>query len=242
MKKTVLCTICMRKESQGVKNKNIKLINGKPLMYFTIKQAIKSKIFNHIVVSTDSKKILKYAKNYGAEGWFMRPKKLSTNSSSKIKAIKHALIEAEKYYGMKFKCIVDLDVTSPLRKVEDIINAYKLFLKKNPDVLISGAKSKKNPYFNVVEIINKKVKKVKSLKKGIFRRQDAPKTYDINASIYIWNRNALINSNSAVQGLEKKSTGKAILYEMPESRSIDIDNKLDFELVEFLLKKRKFIL
>ena len=75
MTKSILCTICMRSGSKGVKNKNIKLINGRPLMYYTIKQAIKSKIFDHIVVSTDSKKIFKYAKLYGAEGWFMRPKK-----------------------------------------------------------------------------------------------------------------------------------------------------------------------
>ena len=67
----------MRGGSQGVKNKNFKLINGKPLMYYTIKQAIKSKIFDHIVVSTDSKKILKIAKSYGADGWFLRPKKLA---------------------------------------------------------------------------------------------------------------------------------------------------------------------
>ena len=238
---STLCTICMRKGSQGLKNKNIKLINGKPLMYFTIKQAIKSKIFDHIVVSTDSKKILKFAKSYGADGWFIRPKKLSTSLSSKIKVIKHALIESEKYYDMKFKFVVDLDVTSPLRKVEDITNAYKLFVKSKGSVLISGAKSKKNPYFNIVEIVNKKVKKIKNLKKKIFRRQDAPKTYDMNASIYIWNRNSLINSNSVIKELETDKVGKAIFYEMPEIRSIDIDSKLDFELVEFLLKKRKAV-
>ena len=64
----------MRGGSQGVKKKNMKLINGKPLMYYTIKQAIKSKLFDNIVVSTDSNKILFMAKSYGAEGWFMRPK------------------------------------------------------------------------------------------------------------------------------------------------------------------------
>ena len=69
----------MRSESKGVKNKNIKLINGRPLMYYTIKQAIKSRIFDHIVVSTDSKKILKIAKSYGADAWFLRPKKLASN-------------------------------------------------------------------------------------------------------------------------------------------------------------------
>ena len=75
---SILCTICMRGGSQGLKNKNLKLINGKPLMYYTINQAIKSKIFDKIMVSTDSKRILKYAKSFGADGWFLRPKKLAS--------------------------------------------------------------------------------------------------------------------------------------------------------------------
>ncbi len=229
---STLCTICMRGGSQEVKNKSLKLINGKPLMYFTIKQAIKSKIFDNIVVSTDSKKILKHAKSYGAEGWFIRPKKLSTNKSSKILAIKHALIESEKYYDKKFKYIVDLDITSPLRKVEDIVRAYKVFIKKKGNILISGTKSKKNPYFNIVEIVNKKVQKVKNVKKIFSARQDVPITYDMNASIYIWNRKTLVNSQSLYHD-------KTVFYEMPENRSIDIDSKLDFKLVQFLMKKGK---
>ena len=227
----------MRSGSQGVRNKNMKLINGKPLMYYTIKQAIKSKLFDNIVVSTDSKKILTKAKSYGAEGWFMRPKRLASSTCSKIPVIKHALREAEKFYSKKFKYIIDLDVTSPLRSTKDIINAYKTFIKNKGDVLVSVTKSKKNPYFNMVEIIKKKVKNVKIVKKKIFRRQDAPITYDMNASIYIWNRNNLMHSKSVI--LEKATTSKTVFYEMPGIRSIDIDSKLDFEIVEFLLKKRK---
>ena len=222
----------MRSGSRGVKNKNIKLINDRPLMYYTIKQAIKSRIFDHIVVSTDSKKILKIAKSYGAGGWFLRPKKLSLNSSQKIPVIRHALLQSEKFYNKKFETIIDLDVTSPLRKTEDILKAYKFFIKRKANILITGCKSKKNPYFNMIEIKNNKVQVAKKLKKNIYRRQDAPKTYDYNASIYIWRRKALINFKSFY-------TSKTVFYEMPESRSIDIDSKLDFKLVEFLLKKRK---
>ena len=227
----------MRSGSQGLKGKNIKLINGKPLMYFTIKQAIKSKIFDSIVVSTDSKKMLVRAKSFGAEGWFIRPKRLASNTCSKIPAIKHALKEAEKFYNKKFKFIVDLDVTSPLRRVEDIVSAYKTFIKNKGDILITGAKSKKNPYFNMVEIVNKKVKKVKNTKKKIFRRQDAPKTFDMNASIYIWNRKTLLKSFVAV--LERGAKWKIIFYEMPTSRSIDIDSKIDFQLVKLYLKRKQ---
>ena len=93
-------------------------------------------------------------------------------------------------------------------------------------------------FLDKIKLTNKKVKKVKIVKKQIFRRQDAPTTYDLNASIYIWNRNTLINSKSAIKGLETNTTSKAVFYEMPEIRSIDIDSKLDFKLVEFLLKKK----
>ena len=234
---STLCTICMRKGSQGLKNKNLKRINGKPLMYYTIKQAIKSKIFDHVVVSTDSNKILKYAKSYGAEGWFLRPKKLATNKSSKVAAIKHAFIEAEKFYNKKFEIIIDLDVTSPLREVKDIINSYELFLRKKADVLVTGSKSRHNPYFNIIEIINGKVRKAKNIKKNFFRRQEAPKTYDMNASIYIWNRKTLLKSISSA--IEKGAKWKIIFYEMPTSRSIDIDSKIDFQLVKLLLKRKQ---
>ena len=83
----------------------------------------------------------------------------------------------------------------------------------------------------MIEIKNNKVRIVKKLKKNIYRRQDAPKTYDYNASIYIWKRKSLINFKSFF-------TNKTVFYEMPESRSIDIDSELDFKLVEFLLKKK----
>tara|TARA_Y100000294_G_scaffold39577_1_gene35665 strand:- start:641 stop:1360 length:720 start_codon:yes stop_codon:yes gene_type:complete len=222
----------MRKGSREVKNKNFRLVNGKPLMYFTIKQAIKSKIFDNIVASTDSKKILKYAKSYGADGWFLRPTKLSSNFSSKIPVIKHALIKAEKFYNKSFKFIVDLDVSSPLRHVEDIIKAYKFFLRKKADILITASRSKKNPYFNIVEMRNKKVKIIKNTGKNIFRRQDAPKTFDMNASIYMWTRKALLNSRSL-------NMNKAVLYEMPAARSIDIDSKLDLKIVDFLLRSKR---
>ena len=222
----------MRGGSKGVKNKHTKLINGKPLMYYTIKQAIKSKIFDHIVVSTDSKKILKKARSCGAEGWFLRPKKLALDTSPKVPAIKHALVQAEKLYNKKFETIIELEATSPLRKIEDILKAYKLFVKKKANMLISGCKSKKkNPYYNMFEIVNNKLKKIKKFKKNIFRRQDAPITYHSNGSLFIWKRKSLINFKSIF-------TKKAVFYEMPENRSIDIDDKLDFQLVEFLLKKK----
>ena len=221
----------MRGNSVGVKNKHIRTINGKPLMYFTIKQAIRSKIFDHVMVSTDSKKILKIAKSYGADGWFLRPKKLSLKTSPKVPVIQHAFFQAEKFYNKKFNIIVELDATSPLRKIKDIANAYKFFVKKKANMLLTGCKSRKNPYYNIIEIVNNKLKKVKKSKKNIYRRQDAPKTYEGNASVYIWDRKSLINFKSHFNK-------KTVFYEMPENRSIDIDSEFDFQLVKLLLTKK----
>ena len=224
----ILCTLCMRSGSKGVKNKNLKLINNKPLMYYTINQAKKSKLFENIVVSTDSKKILRKAKYYGAEGWFLRPKKLASDYSTKVPVIKHALFEAEKYYKKNFDIIFDLDVTSPLRKVLDIKNAYKHFINKKADILVTGCKSRKNPYFNMTEIINNKLQIAKSFRRNIYRRQDAPVTYDLNASIYIWKRKSLVDFKSFYKA-------KTVLYEMPGRRSWDIDTNFDFKVVKYLL-------
>ena len=219
----------MRKESKGVKNKNIKKINGFPLMKYTIDQALETKLFDKIVVSSDSKKFINLSKKFGINDHILRPKKLSSNTASKVKVYKHALKIVEKKFKTKFNYIFDLDVTSPLRKTSDIKKAFSLFLKKNPSQLITGNLSKKNPYFNQVESRNGYVKLVKKNKNPVIRRQDAPKIYDMNASIYIFKRSTLMRKNITFPK-------KTIIYQMPEKRSIDIDSHLDFKIVEMIMK------
>ena len=141
----VLCTICARGGSKGLPNKALKLINDKPLIAYTIEQALNSKVFDHVLVSTDSEIINKKAKSFGADAWFIRPKELATDTANKISVIRHALHEGEKYYKKKFDIIVDLDITSPLRYISDIKNALKHFIKTKGNNLISACPSKKNP-------------------------------------------------------------------------------------------------
>lgn len=231
--KKVLCVVCARGGSKRLKNKNLKNLFGKPLIYHTINQALKSKIFNNVVFSSDSLVLKKIAKESGADAWFIRPKKLSNDSAAKMPVIRHAVIETEKKYKIKFDYIFDLDVTSPLRKVSDIKKAFTLFLKSNQDMLISGNKSRKNPYFNMVE--KKKdnsLKLVAKPKNYYVRTQDAPVVYELNASIYIWKRQACF----AQKGPFCKKT---FFYEMPYSRSIDIDSLSDFKMVEFFGKRQR---
>jgi CMP-N,N'-diacetyllegionaminic acid synthase len=228
----ILCTIHARKDSEGLKNKNIKLLNSRPLIVYTIDQAIKSKLFDKVVVSTDSKKIQKIAKKNSAYSWFLRQKKLSASSSGKIYAIRDTLIRSEIFFKKKFDIVVDLDVTSPLRKIKDIKNSFKSFIKNNFEILFSVCDAKKNPYFNMVEIVKKRIKLVKTANTIVKSRQEAPKVYELNASIYIWNRDVLLKKNTLIT----KKTG---IYIMPVQRSLDIDNKFDFDIVSYLMRKSK---
>ena len=230
----VLCTICMRGGSKGVPRKNLRELHGKPLVAYTIEHARESALFEHIVVSTDSHEIAEVAKSFGVESWFLRPAELATDEAPKLLAIRHALQESEKHYGQIYDVIVDLDATSPLRKIEDIVGAYRQFLDEKADILISGCPSRKNPYFNMVEEVNGRIQKVKQLDSVPTRRQDAPEVYDMNASIYIWNRKALIEN-------ETLFTDKTSLFIMPEERSLDIDTDLDWSFVEFIMKKSEKI-
>jgi len=229
----VLCTICARGGSKGVKNKNIKELNGKPLIAYTIEQAKASQLFEHIVVSTDSDEIATIAKQYGAEVFFKRSAEMASDTAGKLDVIRDAFVRSEEHYNKQYDYLIDLDATAPLRIVDDIIDSFNQFLKDNNDNLITAMPSRRSPYFNLVEQ-NKdgKVYLSKKLDSAVVRRQDAPKSYDMNASIYIWKRDVILSENSIF--LEK--TG---LYVMPEERSIDVDTELDYRFVEFIMKDKK---
>lgn len=230
--KDILCTICARGGSKGVKNKNIRPLNGVPLIGHTILQALESGLFDHVAVSTDSDEIAETAERYGAEAFFRRSAELATDTAGKLGVIKDAFTRSEMHYGREFKHLMDLDATSPLRTAEDIRASYTQFLVDGNCNLITAMPSRRSPYFNLVEVIDGKVSLSKKLPSAIVRRQDAPKTYDMNASIYIWDRETILTKET----LFLDGTG---LYVMPEERSIDIDSELDFEFVEFLMNKEK---
>lgn len=229
----VLCTICARGGSKGVKNKNIKELHGKPLIAYTIEQAKASGLFEHIVISTDSDDIANVAKQYGAEVFFKRSSEMASDTAGKLDVIRDAFKRSEEYYNKTFDYLIDLDATAPLRLTEDIIDSFNQFKENNNDNLITAMPSRRSPYFNLVEQDeNGNVYLSKKLDNKIIRRQDAPKSYDMNASIYIWKRDIILNEISIF--LEK--TG---LYVMPEERSIDIDTEFDFKFVDFLMKENK---
>ena len=222
----------MRGGSKEVPNKNLTIINNKPLLAYTIEQAIKCNLFTKIIVSTDSKKIADKSIKYGAEVFFKRPKYMAKDKSAKIPVVRHALIESEKFYKKKFHYIFDLDATSPLRTIEDLIKSFKQFKREKSKVLITASIANKNPYFNQIEYQKNKYDIVKKLKTFPKRRQDAPIVYDMNASIYIWKRKHLLDSNNLF-------TNKTSLYIMSQDRSCDIDTNLDLKFVRYVMKNVK---
>lgn len=225
----ILCTICARAGSQGVKNKNLREIAGHPLITHTIKQAINSNLFDTIAVSSDSNEILEIALKYGATDTIERPAHMATATAGKYQAIQHCVKEIENKKG-HHDWIIDLDPTSPLRTPQDIIDAYHAIAKTDAPNLITGCDARRSPYFNLVAQ-DKKGYVYLPCKTDfeVLRRQDAPSCYDMNASIYIWRYDALMTTDSLFQE-------RTIIHVMPAERSLDIDTELDFKIVKFLME------
>jgi len=227
----ILCSICARQNSKGLKNKSLRMFNGRTLLSHTIIQAKKAKIFNRIVCSSDSAQILNLAKKNKVDLTIKRKKKLANDVSPKKEAIKDLLIKAEQHFNEKYDYIVDLDVSAPTRKTIEINKCLKIIKKlKYPCNLITVCEARKNPYFNMVEIRNKKLKKIISNNKNISARQLAPRVFDMNASIYVWNREGFFKYKKIINS-------KTVYHVMPKFSSIDIDDKIDFEINELLYKK-----
>lgn len=226
---STLATICARGGSQGVPRKNILSLLGKPLIQYTIEQARACPLIDHVFVSTDDEEIAAIAKQAGANVPFLRPAELATSTAPKIPVIQH-LVDWVVDSGIKVDKIVDLDPTSPLREPEDIRACIEM-LDAKTDVVITGYLAIKNPYFNMVEQqADGYYSLVKHTKDGVHQRQRAPKVYAMNASIYVWHPHTLS------KGLWD---GKAKLHVMPRERSIDIDEPIDFKLVELLMKEKR---
>ncbi|WP_410770675.1 cytidylyltransferase domain-containing protein [Fontibacillus sp. BL9] len=229
-----ICTICARGGSKGVPNKNIRVLLGKPLIAYSIQQAKETGLFDYIAVSSDSQVILDIAKQYGADFLVLRPEEMATDSSAKLPAIRHCVQEIERLTNCVYHEVVDLDATSPLRMPDDIIKAIELNRPDDVSNVITGMLSRRSPYFNMVEQNSRGyVNLSKNLANAIVRRQDAPKCYDMNASIYVWKRDVLMNNS--INSVFHDTT---LLYEMPEERSIDIDSELDWKIVEIIMAER----
>ncbi len=224
--------ICARKNSKGLKNKNIKLFNKKPLIFWSIKQLIKlkkKKLIDRIIVSTDSKRIAKVCKKYDVEVPFLRPKFLSGNKSPEWLVWKHAINKLEAK-NIKINMIVNLPATSPCRKFEDVLKGVKLFKSKKFEIVTAVTKSSKNPYFNMVKIKNNFTNLLIKSKNKISHRQSAPKVFDLTTAFYITNSNTIKKKKHIFDC----KMGSVII---DKSSSIDIDDEYDFRIAKLNYKK-----
>jgi len=228
-----ICTVLARGGSKGLPGKNLRPLAGKPLIAHSIEQARAAGLFDAIAVSSDSLAILKVAEECGAHFAVRRPAAMATDTAAKLPAVQHCVAEVERLSGTIFDVVVDLDPTSPLRAPQDIVGAVRLMEERRVKSVITGAVARKSPYFNLVERgEDGLVRLCKTLPAAVHRRQDGPACFDMNAAVYVWPRDVLMADARVFYD-------DTLLYEMPPERSHDIDSALDFEFVEFLMRRRR---
>tara|TARA_Y100000589_G_C27193399_1_gene645738 strand:+ start:3202 stop:3870 length:669 start_codon:yes stop_codon:yes gene_type:complete len=212
-----------RSGSKGIPKKNIKLFNGKPLIYWSIKNALHNKNIERVIVSTDSEEIALIAKSFSAEVPFLRPADLAQDDTPGIAPVKHILDELPWVND-----ILLLQPTSPLRREIDIDNIFNLRAKYGSDSAISLSTCSTHP--NLIQQL-KKTNHIEPLIKNstIENRQSMKTYYRINGALYLSTRKSIEKYSSLI-------TPKTLGYIMPERFSIDIDTPLDWEIAEYLMK------
>lgn len=233
----LLITICARGGSKGIPGKNIKMLNGLPLIAYSIKLAKKVEIeFRNVTIalSTDSNEIKEVAAEYGLHTTHKRADLLSSDNSGKVDVIRDILLYEEKSKSIRFDYILDLDVTSPLRNLKDVKNAFDIInANEKALTLFSVSHASRSPYFNMVEKkINGFYSQVKKPEGVLLTRQSAPIVYDLNASFYYYKRSFFdLDYNGVI-------TDKSLVYVMPHL-CFDLDHLIDFEFLSYLLENDK---
>jgi len=227
--KKIISIIPARGGSKGLPGKNIKILEGKPLIAYTIEVAKKSDIFDRIIVSTENKEIAKIAKKYGAEVPFIRPAELSTDTADSMDVVIHAL-KWFKEKGEEFEYVMKLQPTSPLRTDQDIIKSMELIIQKDSDSVISVSECEHHPLWaNKLDPDLKMNNFIDEDIKGK-NRQDLPKYYRLNGAIFLSKVDTLLNTKDWYGE-------KSYAYIMDSNRAIDIDSEINFYLAELLKKK-----
>lgn len=222
-----IAIITARSGSKGVKDKNIKLLNGKPLMLYSIEAAINSNAFDSVFVSTDSKLYAEIAEKAGADAHFLRSDDNSTDKAGSWDTVREVVSRFEDEGGF-FDEIMLLQPTSPLRTTEDILNAIDVMRDKDALAVESLSEMDHSPLWsntlpddgNMDNFFNEYSNSP---------RQALPTYYRENGAIYLIKRELLNERDSEM------FQNKCYAYVMPRERSIDIDTELDFKLAEVMI-------
>ena len=224
-----LAVIPARSGSKGLKNKNIRMFAGKPLMAYTIESAINSNQFKCVHVSTDSLKYADIARQYGADVPFLRSEKLSTDEAGTWDTVRFVINEYLRL-GNEFDTVTVLQPTSPLRTSGDIIAAFHIFEKKEAEAVVSVCETEYSPLLCNVLPENGSLNNFVDLN-IVGRRQQSQQFYRINGAIYIQSVDLLMRKGELYGE-------KSFAYIMAKRSSIDIDDDYDFTIAELLLLKR----
>lgn len=222
-----LAIIPARSGSKGLKDKNIKLLNGKPLISYTIEAAINSKMFDEVMVSTDSEEYADIAKKYGAKVPFMRSSELSNDTASSWDVVRDVL-NKYKEAGKEFYTGALLQPTSPLRTAEDIIDGYKVMNNKSANSVIGVCEVDHSPLWMNTLPKDNSMKDFINPKFVGLPRQKLDKYYRINGALYVIKTDFLLNTENIY-----KEKSYALI--MDNEKSIDIDSEIDFKIAEILL-------
>ena len=227
----ILLMIAARAGSQGVKNKNFKnFYEEKSLFQIALDNLAATNLSDYIYVNSDKLNIRNSTKNKIVK-IIKRPNKLSSSNISKFCVWQHTLNYLENTNNIKYDYLIDLDCTNPLIKKSDILNSFKVLLQNNNfDGVIPISVSRKNPYFNILELKKKKLVISGKSDKIFHSRQRTPKTYDHIAGPYIFKTKYLRSSTSLFEG-------KILGYELKDFQSFDIDTTFDFQLMQHLYQK-----
>lgn len=224
---TCLAVIPARGGSKGLPGKNIRPLNGKPLILYSIEAALESGIVTQVVVSTDDEAIADVARHAGAEVPFLRPAELATDEAKSIDVLRHAV----QYYeenGQQYDYILLLQPTSPLRTATDIREAMKQFIYCGADSLQSVASARTHPYLLRQRSDAGQLSPYLEAESHA-RRQDLTELYELNGAIYLMKRGLLMEQGKIV-GASNQG------FIMPAERSVDIDTLWDFRLAEWILQ------
>ncbi|MDG0873583.1 acylneuraminate cytidylyltransferase family protein [Paenibacillus thiaminolyticus] len=229
----ILITVCGRAGSKGVKGKNTKIFNGYPLVLYTFSviDLLMEKL-NHYVdvaINTDSMEIIELTKSFHNFILVNREQALAGEHVSKLNVIRDTLLKTSDYTGINYDLVLDLDITSPIRTVNDILRVIDLKNEnKDLDVVFTVVKSRRSPYFNMVKDEAGIARLVQEAR--FTARQQVPQTYDMNASIYAYDPCYLITA-------EHLFDGNCGMVEMEDTLVLDIDCAQDFQWMEYIYTK-----
>ena len=232
----VLITICGRAGSKGFKNKNLKIFDGLPLSHYSLAAA---KLFEQqnpqlcvdICLNTDSELLINtVVEKYPEVHVLRRPQELCGDTVPKMAVFQQTLAEMERRGGGRYDHLIDLDITSPIRRESDVAGAFAAAeARADLDLVFSVAQARRNPYFNMVKVVGDHVEKV--IESPYTARQQAPAIYDLNASIYVFRRDFLAENKTGILW-----DGKCGIYEMFDSGILDIDSEEDYLLMEVIAR------